>query len=232
MTRALPFLLALLTLAAALPARADFALSNLRFTLYHETAHAVIDQHDVALSGPEEIAADGFAVYLAHRLHDEGELRTMMADVTRQGRIDAARELFDPWAQYMVGPQRLAWAVCVWFGLAPEVRKPAAVALGMPPGNATRCEESGERVAALWEPLFVEMRALPPEPSFLPGRHGKSLRLLAPDLVSLNREVRLPRPVPVTVEECGEENAFYYHVDERIVLCADMLRGLRGIRDR
>ena len=222
--------LILLCLLLAAPARADFVLSNLRFTLYHEAAHAVIDQHDVALSGTEENAADGFAVYLAHRLHDEDTLRGMMVDITRQGRIDASRELFDPWSQYMVGSQRLAWAICVWYGLDPRARKAPAVALGMPPGQAASCEESGRRVAQHWAPLFEKMREIDPRPSFEVARLGKSLRLLEADLLRLNREVRLPRPIPVQVRDCGEENAYYYHIDERIVFCTEMLQGLRGIR--
>lgn len=222
-------LLILLCLLAA-PARADFVLNNLRFTLYHEAAHAVIDQWRLGLTGPEENAADGFGILMAHRLHDEREMRDLIADVAALGRIDAAEELFDPWEQYMPGAQRIAWALCLYYGLAPDLRGDHARALGLPPGRENRCEEAAERLVRNWTPVLERVRNTDGRTSFQAGRTGKSLRLLAPDLQRLNREISLPRPIPVLAEHCGEDNAFYYHNDARIVICSEMVVALRAAR--
>lgn len=227
--RLIPALVVLLL--AGLPARADFVLNNLRFTLYHETAHAVIDQLDVALFGPEEVAADGFALVLADRMHDEATMRALIADVVTLGRADSAREVFDPWEDYMIGPQRLAWAVCVYYGLAPDLRADTARALGMPPARMPRCREAGVRLRAAWRPVLERLKPGPDHGgSFdvrLVERAGKALRLLRPDLDRLDAMLSLPRKIPLLSEHCGEDNAFYYHTDERIVFCEEMVDALR-----
>lgn len=219
----------LLTLLAA-PARADFVLSNLRFTLYHEAAHAVIDQHNLALTGPEETAADGFAIFVMHRLYPEAEMQEMIQDVVELGRHDALGELFDPWSQYMPGNQRLSWALCLYYGLAPDQRGPFARAIGMPPDRAESCEESATRLRAFWDPVLRKHLPQNGEISFTVRRAGKSLRLLKDDIARLNRTVKLPREVPIRAESCGEDNAFYYPYDERIVFCTEMVVALRAAR--
>jgi len=220
----------LLTLVATAPARADFVLNNPRFTLYHEAAHAVIDQWDIGLTVPEENAADGFGILMAHRLHDETEMGAIIADMVAVGRIDAMRELFDPWSEYMVGGQRVAWSICLYYGLAPATRGAHARALGMLPARADACERSGRRLVAVWAPVLDRIRNRDGRTSFRAGRSGKSLRLLADDLRRLNREISLPRPIPVIAERCGEDNAFYYHADSRIVFCTEMVGALRAAR--
>ncbi|UWQ18020.1 DUF4344 domain-containing metallopeptidase [Jannaschia sp. M317] len=210
----------------ATPLRADYVLSNLRLTLYHEVGHAVIDQMQVQPFGPEETAADGFAMLLAHRLHSETELRRMVQDATRLARAEAENLLFDPWDEYMTGPQRLAHAICLYYGLRPDVRGPVARALGMPAESEDACVARAEVVAAAWAPVLARMapgggRSLQPE------RIGKTLRLLAKDIDRLNGHLTLPRPVPVQVASCGEDNAYYYHGDERILFCTEMLKALR-----
>ena len=229
MTRALG--LASLLLALAVPARADFVLNNLRQILYHEVGHAVIDQMEVPLFGPEETAADGFALLLADRLHDEATLRAIVADVVRLARVEAMGELFDPWRDYMPGAQRLAWAICVYYGLRPEARGDHARALGLPPGRAPDCETAGQRVRAAWNPILARMHRAPGSPAALrPSARGKALRLLAGDIAAVNRVIALPRPVPVSGERCGEDNAFYYHGDERIAFCDELFPALDAAR--
>ena len=220
-----------LALAPASPVHADFALNNLRHILFHEIGHAVIDQMEVAISGPEETAADGFAMVLADRLLDEGALRAQVSDVVRLARIEAEGEVFDPWHDYMPGAQRLAWAICVYYGLAPEARGDHARALGMPPWRAPACAEAGRRVRDAWAPTFETMRgAVGTAATFRSGARAKVLRLLAPDVEAVNRVIALPRPVPIGVEHCGEDNAFYYHDDERIAFCAELFPSLDAAR--
>ena len=222
---------AMLALASPWPVRADFVHNNLRHILYHEIGHAVIDQMAVPLFGPEETAADGFALLLADRLHDEAEMRDIARDLVRLARTEAQGELFDPWRDYMPGAQRLAWAICVYFGLAPERRGDHARALGMPPARAGACTEAGRRVRAAWDPVFARMRPMPgTRPSFRAARRGKALRILAPDIAAVNRTIGLPRPVPVGVEICGEDNAFYYHSDERIAFCEELFPAIDAAR--
>ncbi|GIT91289.1 hypothetical protein JANAI62_17450 [Jannaschia pagri] len=219
--------LILLFVVLALPVRADFVLNNLRMTLYHELAHAVIDQHEVPLFGPEETAADTFALVLANRLHGEDEMTAMVQDMVAVYRADAARALFDPWAEYMPTPQRLAYAICLYYGQNPEVRRPLALAMGLRPDERRPCVERAASVTAAWGPVLDRIAPSEPTDSLRPARLGKALRLLGKDIARVNRTIALPRPIPVQTEACGEDNAFYYHFDERIVFCHEMVTTLR-----
>lgn len=71
---------------------------NLRFTLWHEMAHALVDQLRLPVFGPEENAADSFAPVYADRTTAEAELQVLIVDLVRLGRAEAAEEMFDPWA--------------------------------------------------------------------------------------------------------------------------------------
>lgn len=218
-------------LAAALlappPAAADFVLSNLRFTLYHEIGHAVIDQARVPVFGPEETMADGFALVLADRLHPEGEMADLITEMTRLGRAEAAEELFEPWEEYMPGAQRTAWSICVWYGLNPRERGDLAHALGMPADRDRQCAETGRALRSAWGPVLDRLRPGPGDEGTLSaGRTGKALRLLSRDIDRLNDALALPRRTPMTVENCGQDNAYYYHYDDRIVFCSEMVDAL------
>lgn len=219
--------LAILLLLLAAPARAEFVLSNLRMTLYHELGHAVIDQHDIALFGPEETAADTFALVLADRLHSETEMRRLMIDATRLSRIDAQSGFFDVWDEYMPRAQRLAYAICIYYGLNPDLRGQTARVLGMAPEQSDRCEDRGAAVRAAWTPILDRIAPTGPTRSLRPAATGKALRILGKDIDRLNRHITLPRAVPVEYEACGEDNAFYFHWDERIVFCSEMVEALR-----
>ncbi len=220
------FVICLLLFAS--PARADFVQSNLRFTLFHEVGHAVIDQRQVRLFGPEETAADGFGIYLGHLLLSEGDMAEMISDMTWLARDEADEILFDPWAEYMPGSQRLAWAVCLYYGLAPDDRGPLARALGMPSDSKRACTEAGAMLDAAWRPILAELAPETPNaaPTFRADRSSKALRLLAKDIDAVNQAIQLPRPVPVVAERCGEDNAYYYHIDERIAFCDEMTDAL------
>lgn len=218
----------LLLLLTARPAAADFVLSNLRFTLYHEVGHAVIDQARVPIFGPEETAADGFALVLADRLHPEAEMVDLIVEMTRLGRAEAAEELFEPWAEYMPGAQRTAWAICVWYGLDPRERGDLAHALGMPRDRDGDCAAAGRGLRAAWAPVLDRLRPAPGrEGTLTAGADGKALRLLERDIERLNAALALPQRTPMTVESCGQDNAYYYHYDDRIVFCSEMVEALK-----
>lgn len=211
-----------------MPASADFVLNNLRYTLYHELGHALIDQYRVPIFGPEENAADSFGFVYADRVHDETEMADLIRDVVRLGRAEAAEELFDPWSEYMPGNQRTARAICLYFGLNPGERGHLARALGMRPDDERFCIEAATSNRRAWEAVLEQARPVGGAPGTLVSSgQGKALRLLAPDIERINRTIALPRRTPLTVETCGQDNAYYYHYDDRMVICSEMEDVLR-----
>lgn len=219
-------------LIATGPASADVMRDNLRFTLYHEMGHAVIDQLDVPLLGPEETAADGFALVLADRLHDEAEMADLIVSVTEVARGQAVGAI-DPWSPYMHDAQRIAWTICVWYGQNPAARGALARALGLPRGNEPACAEEARRLRAGWAPILARARPAEGRASLLAAQgRGKALSLLEGDIARLRDEIALPRRTPIVQEWCGEDNAFYYHGDVRIVICTEMVDALRAAARR
>ncbi|WP_179378239.1 DUF4344 domain-containing metallopeptidase [Jannaschia marina] len=228
MIRRFALVLSLTILAPAL-AQADFVRNNLRFTLYHELGHAVIDQLSLPVFGPQENAADTFGLYLAHRIHSEAEMAEIITDMTALARAEALTEFFDPWDEYMPGAQRLARAICFYYGLAPEARLETARVLGMPSASKRDCADDAEVTARAWAAVFERMVPGPESAgAIVPAREGKALRVLAPDIARVNGVMALPRPVPVVQTTCGEDNAFYFEVDERIEFCREMVDALRA----
>ncbi|SDZ42516.1 Putative metallopeptidase [Jannaschia faecimaris] len=224
---ALCFVVVLLAPAA----RADFVISNLRFTLYHELGHAVIDQLALPVFGPQENAADSFGLVLADRMHSESELARIITDMTALARLEAEEELFDPWDEYMPGAQRLARAICLYYGLNAEARLETARGLGMPTGSKRGCAEDARATKAAW--ISVLRRLTPsegaaPVQSLRAAQRGKALRLLAKDIARINATLVLPRAIPVVQVDCGEDNAFYFDIDERIEFCSEMIDALRA----
>lgn len=210
-------------------ARADFLSNNLRFTLYHELGHGVIDQLALPVFGTQETAADTFGLVLADRLHSEAEMADLISDMTILARQEAVTELFDPWDEYMPGPQRLARAICLYYGLNPGDRLATARALGMPNTSKRDCADDAVVTRVAWHAVLDRLR---PETAgqgaLVPGRRGKALRVLAGDIGKVNAVMALPRPVPVIQTACGEDNAFYYPIDERIEFCSEMVDALRA----
>lgn len=210
-------------------ARADFLANNLRFTLYHELGHAVIDQLSVPVFGTQETAADTFGMVLADRLHSEAEMTALIIDMTALARRETVSELFDPWDEYMPGAQRLARAICLFYGLNSESRRATARALGMPSASEEDCADDARVTRRAWHAILDGIGPdAPGQTALVPARRGKVLRVLADDIEKVNALMALPRPVPVTQTSCGEDNAFYYEIEERIEFCSEMLDALRA----
>lgn len=223
-----------LSFAMILPggaARADFVTSNLRFTLYHELGHAVIDQLALPVFGPQENAADSFAMVLADRMLSERQMHVLITDITRLARLEAEEELFEPWDEYMPGAQRLARAICLYYGLDPEVRSQVARGLGMPTSSKRDCADDARDTKAAWMSVLTKLAPTPgavPVASLRPSSRGKALRLLAMDIDLINATLTLPRSIPIEQVDCGEDNAFYFDIDERIEVCTEIVSGLRA----
>lgn len=217
----------------ATAAQADFVINNLRYTLYHELGHAVIDLAEVPVFGMEENAADAFALVLADRLLSEAALAEMVWDVVALGRRETVVETFDPWDEYQPGGQRLARTICLYYGMGPDARLATARAMGMPTSSTFDCAEDATATARAWRTV---LRDLAPEPGATPvrslrgGGRGKTIRLLEDDIDAINAVLVLPRPVPVTQARCGDDNAYYYTVEERIEFCAEMFDALNARR--
>ena len=211
------------------PAAVAFVTANIAATLYHEVGHALIALRKVEPAGSEEDAADALSVLLIDRFHDEGAAQ----DVIRQ--VANAYLLYD--AQDLAGGKRWVYGdahsldrvryqnlVCLFYGADAGAREDLADELGLPAPRRESCPEEFQAAADDWDRW---LEGMPPQD------HGPGLRLVVPpdrdaltatvaaQVRRLNGEYGLPVPVDVTVEPCGEANAFYDPRARRIVICTE-----------
>ena len=221
------------------PAAAAFVTANIAATLYHEVGHALIAIRQITVDGNEEDAADALSALLIDRFHDEGAAQ----DLIRQ--VADAYLLYD--AQAAAGGQRWVYGdahsldparhdtlVCLFYGADAGAREDLADELGLPGPRRESCPEEFQAAADDWDRWLDGM---PPQD------HGPGLRLVVPhdrdaltatvaaQVRRLNGEYGLPVPVDVTVEPCGEANAFYDPRARRIVICTEYAAELARLYD-
>ena len=153
--------------------------ANVTETLYHELAHALIDVLDLPIYGPEEFAADTFAVVLMNRMFDGPSMDEMARDVGQNYRIYAenAGEHPDDLALWDVhGPdmQRYYNFACLMYGADVEGRAPMLADFDLPEARAETCEDEYQTVARSWGKVLDSLATDAP---FLP--RDLSVRLMA-----------------------------------------------------
>lgn len=210
-------------------AAADFVTSNLVFVFYHEVAHALIDVLDLPVLGREEDAADTLSALLIDRLWEEEAAVALTYDSALGFLLfadEAERGDSDPayWGQHSLDIQRYYNLICLFYGANPDLRDDVADELDLPEERRESCPEEFELAAASWGAMLDGM---PPQD------HGPGLRLVVPagrddytaivaeEVRALNGEYGLPVWIDVSVERCGEANAFYDPRARRIVMCVE-----------
>ena len=220
--------------------KADFVAANLVATFYHEVGHALIDTLDLPVLGREEDAADTLSVLLIDKLwQDEaaGDLIRQVADAyllfDAKGASDG--EELPYWDTHSLDLQRYYTYVCIFYGADPDTREDIADELDLPSERRESCPEEYEQAANSWGALLEGMPPQDSRPSFrlvVPADRDTFTALVAAEVRALNGEYGLPKPVDVTVEPCGEPNAFYDPRARRIVMCTEYADDLAQLYDQ
>ncbi|MGQ0564698.1 MAG: DUF4344 domain-containing metallopeptidase [Gemmobacter sp.] len=234
--------LALAAMLGVTPLRAEpdnvdgFVTANIVVTFYHEVGHALLSLRGVEVAGSEEDAADALSVLLIDRFHDEGAAQDAVRHVATAYALYDAQGPDQRWtygdahARDLV---RYGDLVCLFYGADTGAREDLADELGLPDERRESCPEEYQAAADDWDRWLDGM---PPQD------HGPGLRLVVPpdrdaltatvagQVRNLNREYGLPVPVDVTVERCGEANAFYDPRARRIVICTEYAGELARLR--
>jgi hypothetical protein len=125
--------------------------------------------------------------------------------------------------------QRYYSTVCLFYGANPEARAAVAVDLELPEDRAALCPEEFAQVDASWSAMLEGL-----EPGW--DSYGLVLvnadeadpisQILAEEIADLNGRYGLPQEVQVSVEPCGEANAFYFPGEYRIIMCTEYAEAL------
>ena len=224
-----------------------FVHSNLLHTLFHEAGHLVIDQFQLPVIGQEEDAADSFATFEILNSYDNHVdilMDAAEAMIVSHELAEATGEPFDYFGEHDLDIQRGLRIVCHAVGIDPERYDEAARWLDMAEERRITCEDEAIVAADSWETLledhFLPEGAEPSEVSVEIVEDAdfeteiaflKETGVLEDFAGWLSGTFRLPEPVEVVAEACGEENAFYDPSAVRITLCHEFIGAMFVLAD-
>lgn len=240
MIRRLGLALALCWTATVAPAQSDdseaFVTANLLGILYHELGHALIDVLQLPVFGQEEDAADVASILLIDALFDEESAMDIAYDAAlgfwaeSVARQDAGYDIAF-WDVHGPDLQRFYNAVCLFYGANPDERVEIAEDFELPEERAETCEEEFELALDSWGPALEEIAETAPGTSIIYRGGADSLteQVIAEEVAALNRDFVLPEKLLITVESCGEANAFYDPQTVEIIMCTEFEDWLREL---
>lgn len=213
-----------------------FVEANLLSVFYHEMGHALIDVMRLPVFGQEEDAADVASVLLIDAIFDAESALDLAYDSSLGFAAEAMWEeemRLEPafWGVHGSSEQRFYNTVCLFYGADPEGRDDFAADMDLPEARAETCEEEFILAEESWGPVLDELfGAEGPEMDLqILGGSDLIIALMAEEVAYLNDTMRLPEPVTVSVEECGEINAFYIPDDQVILMCTEYEDYLREL---
>ncbi len=218
------------------PETARFVSSNLVAVFYHELGHALIDVLMLPVIGSEEDAADTLSALFINRFWPDGEAEALVSDTALGFRLYAERaerggaETY--WDQHALDQEREANLLCLFYGADPAGHGDLVAAHRLPDVRRVSCREEFVRATATWDSMLA---GHPPQDSgrglrlVVDAGRDDYTRLIAAQIDTINARVGLPLWVDVTVERCGEANAFYDLRARRIVMCLEYAEDLRRL---
>lgn len=218
---------------AADEAEDAFVAANVLGIFYHELGHAVIDIEQVPIFGQEEDAADVFSIFLIDALFDEEAATDLAYDAALGfwGEV-LLREAdgYDAswWGVHGADEQRFYNTVCLFYGANPAARETFAEDMELPPERAEYCPDEYDLAAASWGGVLdvLETRQSG-KPIVFEGGTGFAADILREEVALLAEDMRFATTLRVTVEPCGEANAYYYFGEAQIVFCTEFEPHLR-----
>lgn len=238
MRRCLATLLALAPLAAEAQSTEDlFVEANLLSIFYHELGHALIDVMELPVFGQEEDAADTASILLIDATFDTETATDIAYDAALgfEAEADAAGGRVEWSDVHGADLQRFYNLVCLFYGADPDSRDEFAEDMGLPEERADSCEEEYALAIDSWGPVFDQIAQAGPGDSLIfeaKWRSTLTYRVIRDEVAALNAQIALPAPLVVTVESCGEANAFYDPQAQSITICTEFEPHLREIQPK
>jgi len=228
---------------AAAPVCADeasdtFVEANILGIFYHELGHALIDTENLPVFGQEEDAADVFSILLVDSLYDHETAVDMAYDVANgfwgealvrdQDNQDVAW-----WDVHGPDEQRFYNTVCLFYGADPDAREDFAADMDLPQERADYCYDEFSKALDSWGSVLDDMaeRKSGGTLEYAGGSDSLTEQIIEQEVAALNAEFRFAHPVTISVESCGEANAFYDPQDRAIVMCTEFEDHLRAMAD-
>ena len=219
---------------APLFAAADeaFVEANILAIFYHELGHAAIDVEEVPIFGQEEDAADVFSIFLIDALFEEDDARALAYDTAFGFLFEAELVEDEPvawWDTHGADQQRFYNTVCLFYGADPDLRAEFAEDMELPEERAETCPEEFDQANASWGEVLDDLfdRGGGDSLRYVGGDATLTEQVVSPEVAALNEGLSFASPITVSVEPCGEANAFYDPGARQIIMCAEFEDHLR-----
>ncbi|MFZ1467721.1 MAG: DUF4344 domain-containing metallopeptidase [Paracoccaceae bacterium] len=211
----------------------EFVRGNVLSIFYHEFGHALVDMLGVPVMGREEDAADALSVILTNEMWDEEEARSA-AWVTAEYWLQSASETADAEPDYSdvhsLDMQRYFTHICLFYGANPDARGEFVTEFQLPADRAEGCADEYARTSESWGLYLDEIATETPGTSIkMEVDTADSISMiLGYEVEGLNEAYVLPEGLTVSLESCGEVNAFYDSSTKSITFCTEYVDYLWG----
>ncbi|MTI03071.1 DUF4344 domain-containing metallopeptidase [Roseibium sp. RKSG952] len=209
----------------------DFVEANLLSIFYHELGHALIDILKLPVFGQEEDAADVASILLIDAFFEEEYAVSIAYDAAFGflGEAHAAGSDIAWWDVHGPDLQRYYNLVCLFVGADMDARSDMIEDLELPEERQDSCEEEFDLANSSWGPVFDEIEGSGTSIRYTGGTSSLTEQIISEEVAALNQNFRLPQTLKVTVEDCGEANAYYDLERTEITICSEFEGWLREI---
>ena len=229
----------------------SFTAGNMIFFFYHELGHALVAEFGIPVLGKEEDAVDQLATLLMLESYQADPSAAEYLSAATKGWLVSWEQLntgkvedLPMWDEHSLDIQRFYGMVCLMYGADPKAFGDLAKEAGLPDERAANCADEYQAALANWgavlEPYLLPEDGKRPEglggrlalayadprdPAYAPMRTALAENgFLDAAVEDINGSIGLPKDIPVSVEECGVENAFWDPQAERIVICYELVQ--------
>lgn len=210
-----------------------FVEDNLLSIFYHELGHALIHIKRLPIYGQEEDAADVLSVLLLDQFFEEESVVQIVYSTAFGflGEVEVRQNADVQPAYWDVhGPdlQRYYNHICLFYGANPDERDDVARDLGLPEERAWTCPEEFQLAIDSWGAVLDDIASPNGGRSFVEGYMQENSPaaelttvLIREEIEALNFDYRLPSRLTISVEDCGEANAFFDPEAVQIIMCTE-----------
>lgn len=212
-----------------------FFAGNIAWLVFHEFGHGLIYEYQLPVLGKEEDAVDSFATINMIADDDDPALDTMIEDVV-DAWFEAGLYANLTYGQHSIDEQRGYAVICLLVGADPEGYKEVADGAGMPADRQQGCKYEYERAQTTWDNLLgdnelAEDEAPTAEIAVVYGDAGQftaagellhASGVLETIAASMESRFRLSGPITVSVEQCGQANAFFVYAERKVKVCYEL----------
>lgn len=232
-------------LTAAQQAKAmDFAMADALFTLYHESAHALVAQFDLPVLGKEEDAADAFAtIRILETLGDSATRHATLADIADGWYFSAEdstgtslddQSYFD---EHSSDVERAFGIVCMLAGADRRLFADLSRDYGLDSDQQDDCADIYDEAGRSWDRVLESHRATTPGAEIPvvydpPGRFERFAaelrrRHIFEDVAAyLRAHYQLPERLSIHAEVCDDADAYFDPDPHEIVYCYDLAKDI------